>query len=236
MYSAHLSKIEKLSLDNNLFLTQTYHHIFIGPEFVRDYFMNLYPESNFIVLPDRNFSSIQSYNRLLLSPWFYQIFGEYSHILICQLDVCITKKLELDDLLQYDYVGAPCTFELGKDAHVGNGGFSLRKVSAFQRALKHGFNGVAIEWKDCNTFRRFLRYTLNKLGLQKLYIGMGYINEDLILSLSLKRPLFKPPLQKAAAFCQDAVIYDTITPIAFHGWEKNLTGNLKNQCLEIIKN
>ena len=223
-------------MDNSLFLTQKYQHIFIGPEFVRDYFINLYPESGFIVLPDRNFISIQSYNRLLLAPWFYKIFPGYSHILICQLDVCVTRKLELDDLLHYDYVGAPCTFDLGKEAHVGNGGFSLRKLSAFQRALTDGFNGVAIDWKDCKTFKHFVRYTLNKLRLHKLYIAMGYINEDLIVSLSLRRPLFKPTLQIAAAFCQDALIDDSINPIAFHGWEKNLTGNLKDQCLEIIKN
>ena len=138
--------------------------------------------------------------------------------------------------MQYDYVGAPCTFELGKEPHVGNGGFSLRKVSAFQQALKYGFNGVTINWKDCNTFKRFVRYMLNKFRLQKLYISMGYINEDLIVSLSLRQALFKPSLQTAAAFCQDALIYDTIKPIAFHGWEKNLVGDLKNQCAEIIKN
>ena len=236
VYCADLTAIEKLTLNNNLRLTQHYQHIFIGPEFVRGYLTNLYPASGFIALPDKNFRSIQSYNRLLLMPSFYQIFEGYSHILICQLDVIITKNLELDYLLKYDYVGAPCTFELGIDAHVGNGGFSLRKLSAFQTALKHGFNAVAIEWKDCNTFRRCVRYMLNKLGLHSLYIAMGYIHEDLVVSLSLKRPLFKPSFQIAAEFCQDALIFDTITPAAYHGWEKNLSNELYERCLKLIEN
>ena len=54
------------------------------------------------------FTSIQGYNRLLLSTEFYQRFLGSAYLLICQLDVFVFRD-ELAGWVArgYDYVGAP---------------------------------------------------------------------------------------------------------------------------------
>ncbi|MBP5525476.1 MAG: hypothetical protein J6Y11_07730 [Paludibacteraceae bacterium] len=112
-----------------------------------------------------HFSSLRSYNKLVLSSSFYDAFSNYKYILINQLDTYIFK----DELCRwansgFDYVGAPfvpdkdkywsplrrlwcrlnfylCRYK-GTDPHhsqwyqVGNGGLCLRNVSKFQNITK----------------------------------------------------------------------------------------------------
>ncbi|MEI6321644.1 MAG: DUF5672 family protein [bacterium] len=93
-----------------------------------------------IRLPDIYFTYPHGYNRLMLSRRFYEQFKKYTYILIYQLDCLVFK----DELLEwcrkgYDYIGSPW-----KDSYpsgdvtwkVGNGGFSLRKVSTALNILK----------------------------------------------------------------------------------------------------
>ncbi len=112
-----------------------------------------------------HFSSLRSYNKLVLSRSFYDAFSNYKYILINQLDTYIFK----DELCKwansgFDYVGAPfvpdknkywsplrrlwCKFNFylrrykGTNPHhsqwyqVGNGGLCLRNVSKFQNITK----------------------------------------------------------------------------------------------------
>lgn len=85
------------------------------------------------------FDGIAGYNQLMLSKEFYQRFEAYSYILIYQLDAFVFfDRLQEFCELGYDYIGAPW---LGgyryidgperRYLYVGNGGFSLRRVSAF---------------------------------------------------------------------------------------------------------
>ena len=92
-------------------------------------------------LDDRWFSSLDTYNRMLLSESFYQKWLEcgFHSVLICQLDVYVIFD-GLDDYLTmpYDYIGAPL-FHLVQDSpcfYGGNGGFSLRKLEPCIRMLK----------------------------------------------------------------------------------------------------
>ena len=79
--------------------------------------------------------SIAAYNRLLLSPDFYRLFLDYTHILILQLDaLLIGNDIETWLYQGWSYIGAP--FFLGLDRpHYplrflggGNGGFSFRNI------------------------------------------------------------------------------------------------------------
>lgn len=112
-----------------------------------------------------HFSSLRSYNKLVLSRSFYDAFSNYKYILINQLDTYIFK----DELCKwansgFDYVGAPfvpdknkywsplrrlwCKLNFylrrykGTNPHhsqwyqVGNGGLCLRSVSKFQNITK----------------------------------------------------------------------------------------------------
>ena len=92
---------------------------------------------------DEYFLNIQGYNRLMLSLEFYNRFGKFEYILICQLDAWVFRD-ELVFWCQkgYDYIGAPW-FEGWHDATkesnfigVGNGGFSLRNVNKSLEILK----------------------------------------------------------------------------------------------------
>jgi hypothetical protein len=108
---------------------------------------------------DSFFTSIETYNSLMLSAEFYSRFLEYDYILIYQLDAYIFR----DELTEwcakaYDYIGAPW-IPRGKfwkktgrgirklfglpvkkrfyDCYyqVGNGGFSLRRTKTFHRLV-----------------------------------------------------------------------------------------------------
>ena len=90
--------------------------------------------------PDSYFGSAIANAKLMLSPTFYRSFQKYRYILIYQLDALVFS----DRLLEWcatdlDYVGAP--WMQSRDSpwvgtpRVGNGGFSLRKVSSFVRVL-----------------------------------------------------------------------------------------------------
>ncbi len=105
------------------------------------------------------FEGIQGYNRLMMSADFYARFCEYEYLLIYQLDAFLFRN-DLDAWCKkgYDYIGAPWLVKrkyqgLGRillwlrslprriqgkpflpidfAGKVGNGGFSLRKVTSF---------------------------------------------------------------------------------------------------------
>ncbi|HEY8483826.1 MAG TPA: DUF5672 family protein [Longimicrobiales bacterium] len=86
------------------------------------------------------FGSARAHTRLMLSRRFYAEFREYRYILIYHLDALVFS----DQLREWcetglDYIGAPWLRSAEEPAHgfagVGNGGFSLRKVSSMLRVL-----------------------------------------------------------------------------------------------------
>lgn len=104
--------------------------------------------------PNEFFESTKTYSRLLMSSLFYERFADYKYMLIYQTDAFVfSDKLDCFCSLDYDYIGAPlslwgnfywCSLYTGiYDGYryfrprVGNGGFSLRKISSILRILKH---------------------------------------------------------------------------------------------------
>ena len=82
------------------------------------------------------FNSSFDYSRLCKSYEFYNRFSNYKYILIYQLD-CLIFKDDIDYWCNkdYDYIGAPIVSNNAGWSFVpivGNGGFSLRKVSYFK--------------------------------------------------------------------------------------------------------
>lgn len=116
-----------------------------------------------VPFPSTRFSSIQNYSRLLLSAEFYDRFQEHDFMLICHLDAWVFRdELATWCAREFDYIGAPwgdaaflheppwrkqipaaarfprlARLLYGQDFRVGNGGFSLRRISGFQRVLRH---------------------------------------------------------------------------------------------------
>jgi hypothetical protein len=100
------------------------------------------------------FAGIGGYNRLMLSADFYGHFSAYDYVLVYQLDAFVFEDRLADWCARgYDYVGAPWIGEgwpeetsplrrrllralTSPRTRVGNGGFSLRRVSSFLRAIR----------------------------------------------------------------------------------------------------
>ncbi len=92
-------------------------------------------------VPDPWMASVRAYNQLMLRPAFYAHYRAYSHLLIHQLDATVFA----DELLAWcqrpwDYIGPPCfgpgdPFDPAQAAFIGVGGFSLRRIAAFEAAL-----------------------------------------------------------------------------------------------------
>ena len=96
------------------------------------------------------FSSIQAYNKLMLSVPFYRRFQSYDYILIYQLDSYVfTNQLDYWCNKGFDFIGAPW-FEGRSQSnensnfmrYAGNGGFSLRRVQAAIQVLETKFKYV----------------------------------------------------------------------------------------------
>ncbi len=180
-----------------------------------------FPALQFIEVSPERMSSIQQYNKLLLSEDFYRLFVGYDYMLIYQAD-CFVFHDTLDEWIDrgYDYVGAPWYFSLGFAApfkrligrilramrlyhgngfrwgEVGNGGFSLRRVQSF---IEH------------------MQSRPNLSGRAK----QGRLNEDIYWSLRAKG-FRKPSASEASEFCGDMT--PTLCPqnvMAAHGWNKN---------------
>jgi hypothetical protein len=89
---------------------------------------------------DRYFGSASAYTRLMLSRSFYETFSDYEFILIYHLDALVFS----DQLIQwcgsgYDFIGAPWLRSPEEPergfSQVGNGGFSLRRVSSLLEVI-----------------------------------------------------------------------------------------------------
>jgi hypothetical protein len=124
---------------------------------------------------DSYFQDIAGYNRLMLSPTFYQTFAAWDYILIYQLD-CLVFSDQLSQWCArgYDYIGSPWLKSIDEPekgfAGVGNGGLSLRRVSTFLKVIENSnnpfrvlMNALRITGQNSpRTPRNLLRW-LNKL-------------------------------------------------------------------------
>lgn len=89
------------------------------------------------------FRSVMDYSRLMLTLSFYRRLDDFDYVLIYQTDAFIFED-RLDDwcLRDYSYIGSPWFAGYSPTENnqqlfaVGNGGFSLRKVSHCLKALK----------------------------------------------------------------------------------------------------
>lgn len=102
------------------------------------------PDFTILRFDERYFGSAANHKRLLFSPQFYQEFGDYEFLLTYHLDALVFS----DELLTwckrgFDFIGppwikhpnAPYAGKKRIEGRVGNGGFSLKRVSSFIKVL-----------------------------------------------------------------------------------------------------
>jgi hypothetical protein len=168
IYKPNLTSPERISLTQLVKILGKHRLIFATHEYLdtRSY-SALAPGASFAYFDKAFFESITGYNRLTLSPAFYQRFLFAEFLLIYQLDAFVFRD-ELDRWCStgYSYIGSPWLGVLHlsdgwnispwlalrmllrgtwRDG-VGNGGFSLRRTKSFLRILER-FGAEAAAWK-----------------------------------------------------------------------------------------
>jgi hypothetical protein len=137
VYRAHLSDDEKLAFQHLEHFLPEAEKILVMPETL-DFGRDGYGEARFA---PAFFKDIAGYSRLLLSRDFYARFEEREYILVHQLDsIILSSDIERFLAFGVDYLGAPWVRYDGNGVpyftKVGNGGLSLRRVSALRRLVE----------------------------------------------------------------------------------------------------
>ena len=130
IYKERLLLSEKAALEQVRKVLREYDICFMAPERMKVFLESKGERAKYWA--DDNFTSRSAYSHLLLTEEFYRCFEAYEYMLIYQLDAFIfADRLQEFCSLGYDYIGAPMPHWMeGVSAKVGNGGFSLRKISA----------------------------------------------------------------------------------------------------------
>ncbi len=244
LYKQSLSKSEEFSLRNTLDVLGRYDIYVIGPTKLKEY-LELYKKgtgSNFKIAlyQDKDFSSINGYNKLLMSKYFYESFYEYEYILILQADALVfSDQLDVWCKRNYSYIGAPWFVGGDKPERpltflgVGNGGLSLRKVDDFIRVLsvpRYVPNITLSCDKRGSTFYyylcRFIHKFIFSYNMRPL---MPRVNEDSFWGLLVppRCPFFTVPApEEAVSFAfevEPSHLYKLNhgqLPFGCHAWEK----------------
>ena len=162
LYTSKLTPLENISLMQLYRVLNKYPICYVMPERMRDEFAGSAIWAEYF--PNQYFQSTKSYSQLCLSLKFYERFQDFEYLLIYQTDAFVfSDGLHYFCSLGVDYIGAPLGSyqEYWKDiqTNVGNGGLSLRKVSACIRVLRDRDNiyrrrpeswdkNYFLEWED----------------------------------------------------------------------------------------
>lgn len=138
-----LTEYEQISFCQCLKILGNYPIILIVPSKMDEKSLPYQDNVLYEKVPDEWLESIKAYNRMMLSEEFYKRFLCYEYILIYQLDAFVFyDQLKYFCNMEYDYIGAPWLYGApyyldNKHCvwYVGNGGFSLRRVSGCIRLL-----------------------------------------------------------------------------------------------------
>ena len=147
LYRESMSENEELSFRHDTSVLGKAHPVAaFAPEGMDvSLYTGIFPQLIVERFPAHCFRSVKDYSRLLLSEEFYERFSSYEWLLVCQLDAWAFRD-ELPDWCRkdYDFICAPipATWEPDREGRipviVGNGGFSLRRISAFLKVLREG--------------------------------------------------------------------------------------------------
>jgi len=244
---------ELVSLERCCEILGNYEHAIVCPKSfdlsvyykIWGYFNLQFKEERF---EDYYFSSILGYNKLTLSKYFYERFSPYEYMLIYQPDAYVFRDdLDLWVSKGYDYVGAPFVenpLNLSDKSYdmllVGNGGFSLRRISFFINFF-HSYKNVyslryvASSLNIIHKPSRCLLLFLMMLGWRNKPASAAYnwwrkgLAEDIFWTLELNNSNFKPYCpsgQEALSFGFEkfpSKYFDILgkLPMGCHAWPRN---------------
>ena len=142
-------------------------------------------------------TSINDYNNIMLNISFWNLFSNYTYVLIFQSDTMI-YRYGINSFLQYDYIGAPWS-----NTHNilvgGTGGLSIRNINAMIYCLKNK----------------------NKVIIPDNILKIGSYPEDIFYSYAMNQFNYKVADEKTASlFSIEESIYN-IHPIGSHKLNKH---------------
>jgi len=209
MYQETLTTAEKVSLRQLYAVLGQYPIVFMVPEKMQH--SAFLKDKAFEVWPDKNLASRRGYSELLLEPSFYRRFQDYEYILIYQLDAFVFSDKLLDFCtMGYDYIGAPLPpFCLDTvRARVGNGGFSLRRVSSC----------IAMTSEREKIYQQTGKRELFEWGEDRFFAYCGQESDI---------PFSVPPISIAQDFSIESNVAHSwrklmrgVYPFGCHGWSK----------------
>lgn len=229
IYKEKLDPIDELSLKRLYKVIKNKYDIYlVRPKLLdgkcQDYYKILNQKNVYeVVFDNKYFKDTGGYSQLCILYDFYDKFSDYEYMYIYQLD-CYLVKDELEEWCDkdYDYIGGPIISENAGwinvknpkkwEPQVGNGGFSLRKISTFKEITNPE-----------GEFRKEYNLTDEKLkdvNCEDLYY-MNFVNKYYDIE--------KPNWIEALSFSLDMnvdVIYDRFKfdklPMGIHGWPRNI--------------
>ena len=209
-------------------------------------YLEILPNARVERFENKFFTSVSTYSWLMLTPEFYERFQAYDYMLIYQLDAWVFRdELEIWCQTGYDYIGAPFIQNYGnvEQIVVGNGGFSLRKISAVLRVLNNTERRMFAPAQLKNFFKyyiargEYIRALKPLLRLSGLYPNNRgkyleqirhekYNSEDKVFTFMSKEftddGLILPDVQEAALFSLDSdpPRFFQQLPFGCHAWMK----------------
>lgn len=227
-YKDWLTPDEKIAVTQLGTVMQAHEKVVVYPEgldvrIVED----LIPADAYERFPSYCFSAYESYNRTLLSSFFYERFLSYEFVLLYQLDAFIfSDSLDYWCGLGYDYVGAPLGPVPGDAVkYCEEGYWPVWQRSAFIRRLTGSqpsdlLNG-GLSLRRVSTF-----YEISSLYGKK--VDLWARNEDLFWSCAAAayRPKLRIPGPEVNARfslmidCEEWIGKTGQLPFGCHGWAK----------------
>lgn len=216
----------------------------LNTKFYKEQFSEI---KNYKTFNNHYFANLKGYNSLLLSTSYYLKFENYKYMLVYQTD-CYVFKEELLIWAQkgYDYIGSVVFNNFLKNPEdgadfwcAGNGGFSLRNISAFLKVLKStkklkNKQQLALERKALGVvtgfkaFKHDILFILKRFGYKNnvsFYASQYDNNEDVFfINLSITYNLLTmPEVEEALLFSWDRrpdFLFHKLNKLPFgcHAW------------------
>lgn len=250
VYREKMDQYQRISLNRCFSILGRYPIRIIAPDSLdlEEYYQLFNGSADFAAVRfhRKYFRSPQTYNRLLKSLSFYRRWTDYDYFLMYHTDAYVFRdELKYWIAKGYDYIGAPIyeydgTVSPGNYLGVGNGGFSLHKVSTAMNVLESMRKVYPIkdliDWYCQYNFKGKIKHSPY---LFRMLVGLGgwshhrinysRINEDIFWGIQVPDvfPDFKVACFKEA--CRFSMEYnctellalnDSKLPFGCHQWYK----------------
>ena len=243
LYKEHPSRFDLISIKQCLSILFDYPIIVIKPKSLS---LKQYPFvfTEVLSLDDDIFKDIASYNKLMMSVSFYELFLKYEYILIHQTDAFVFRD-ELNAWCEkkYDYIGAPWLYQglypdFIKKAKEELKGYLSRTLNEKQEgtdlpSLRQLEKRVGNGGLSLRKISKFFELCKENVKVINTYLGRSehVFNEDVFWSIEINRrktQLKIPSYRKAAYFSIESypeaamVLTKGQLPFGCHAWDKNI--------------